>query len=254
LLPGYQNLPPYTRVTVYKDHTTRRGYLLLTTIDDILDEEDIHTLTPIACKFCESRYVTYIELDFILHLCEAHGIGRGYLDTPPTPSSPSSSWSDDYRIRNAINEGKELGHELEDSSIERLDVEYSKYLDSDKTPIDKKSQASITVGMQEVKSWSQRVKNSFTFMPITSVDEFFKDDPKKPYSALRNHSLEQSPCYPIIGVRSGGRHALFYCEICSPEFGMGVSIHLGSIEHHCKYRDPERHRSEILSRVEDSLR
>ena len=99
-------------------------------IDDI--EDTYTTLTLIACKFCESKYATYIEFDFVLHLCEAHGIGRGYLDTPPTPSSPSNSWLEDYRIRDSIKEGKELGVELDEDSIEKLDLEYCKYLD--KTP------------------------------------------------------------------------------------------------------------------------
>jgi len=100
--------------------------------------------------------------------------------------------------------------------------------------------------------WSQRTKNSFTFMPIVSVDEFFKDDPDKPYSALRNHPLEQSPCYPIIGVKPVGRFVMYYCEICRPEFAndSAVSnINLSSIEHHCKYKDPRCHKAEILARI-----
>lgn len=105
--------------------------------------------------------------------------------------------------------------------------------------------------IQGVRTWSQlvRTENSFTFMPIVSVEEFFENDPYKPYSALRSHSLEQSPCYPVIGARPAGRHTLYWCEICQPEFGSGTSIHLSSIEHHCKYKDPKRHKSEILGRL-----
>jgi hypothetical protein len=108
--------------------------------------------------------------------------------------------------------------------------------------------------MDGVRSWSQltRVKNSFTFIPIVPVDEFFKDSHDKAYLALRNHSLEQSPCYPIIGIKPVGRHTMYYCEICHPEFANDsavANINLSCIEHHCKYRDPERHKAEIVSRL-----
>jgi hypothetical protein len=38
-----------------------------------------------------------------------------------------------------------------------------------------------------------------SFKPIVSVEDFFKVDPGNQSSALPDHSLEQSPCYPIIG-------------------------------------------------------
>jgi hypothetical protein len=43
---------------------------------------------------------------------------------------------------------------------------------------------------------------------------------------------------------------MYYCEICQPKFANDsavASIHLSAVEHHCKYRDPEIHRAEILS-------
>jgi len=85
-----------------------------------------------------------------------------------------------------------------------------------------------------------------------SVEEFFKDNPDKPYSALRSHALEQSPCYPIIGAKPAGRHIMYYCEICHPEFANDpavANINLSCIEHHCKYKDPDRHKAEIFSRI-----
>jgi hypothetical protein len=206
------------------------------TIDDI--EES--TLTPIVCKFCE-RYATYIEFDLVIHLHEAHSIGRGYLDTPPTPSTPSSSWLADYRIRDAIIEGKRSGSELDEDSIEKLDKAYSKYLD--KTPPPSTAHEAVALGENfGNRLWSQQ----HTFAPIVSIDEFFIDD-HKPYSALGNHKLEQSPCYPIIGAKPAGRYILYYCEICQPEFAndsVVSNITLSVIEHHCKYKDPE-----ILARL-----
>jgi len=195
----------------------------------ILDELEGYTLTPIICTFCGS-FVTYTELDLVLHFHESHRIGRGYLDTPPTPFTPSRSWSDDYRIRNEINEGKKLGRDLDEASLQRLN---DRFLIPRHEQHNKQSPTSVTKRSLD--------KNS----PIISIDEFFKSD--NAYSALCNHSVEQSPCYPIIGAKSVGIYTMYYCELCHhPRF---ENIHLSSIEHHCKYKDPDRHRLEILVRM-----
>jgi hypothetical protein len=123
-------------------------------------------------------------------------------------------------------------------------VEYSKYLEKEKIPPQVSPSIPATV-YGGVRPWS--LKNSF--MPVVSVDEFFKCNPDKSYSASGNHSLEQSPCYPIIGAKPAGRHIMYYCEICHPEFANDsavANINLSSIEHHCKYKDPDRHKAEIL--------
>jgi hypothetical protein len=224
------------------------------TIDDI--EES--TLIPIVCKFCE-RYATYIEFDFVIHLHEAHGIGRGYLYTSPTPYTQSRSWSDDFRIRDAIIEGKKLGSELDEDSIEKLDMAYSKRLGKtssqvfpsiQETRVLATTHEAIGVGQNfGNRLWSQQ----HTFAPIVSIDEFFRDDYDKPYSALRNHKLEESPCYPTIGAKPAGGYILYYCEICQPEFANDSAVSnitLSVIEHHCKYKDPDRHKAEILARLE----
>lgn len=156
----------------------------------------------------------------------------------------------DYRIRDAINEGKEIGAELDENSIERLDIAYSKHLDKTSPSIP----AVVYGGSPGIIPWSQRAKGLFNFTPIIPVDEFFEDDPDNdnmPYSALRKHSLELSPAYPIIGAKPAGRHILYNCEICRPEF---TNINLSSIEHHCKYKDPDRHKAEIISRLEGWLK
>jgi len=74
--------------------------------------------------------------------------------------------------------------------------------------------------------------------PIVSIDAFFYDTPDLPYTPLPKHSLEHSPCYPIILQNS----RLYYCNI-HPDI---ESVHLESIEHHCKYKEPDVHKSEIL--------
>lgn len=80
---------------------------------------------------------------------------------------------------------------------------------------------------------------------IPSIEDFFFDDPcitpKKPWEPLPAHSLEQSPCYPIIGFHSRSRLQLYYCKL-HPGF---ENIYLESIEHHCKFYNQRYHKSEI---------
>ena len=74
---------------------------------------------------------------------------------------------------------------------------------------------------------------------IVSVEWFFHNVADLPYQPLSEHSLEQSPCYPIIGRNNNG---LYFCKL-HPEV---KSVYLEVIEHHCKYKDPDYHKSEIL--------
>jgi hypothetical protein len=79
-------------------------------------------------------------------------------------------------------------------------LEYSKYLEKTSPLVSIPSTAYEGNLMKGIIPWSQHAKGLFSFAPIIPVDEFFKDDYNKPYTALDNHSLEQSPCYPIIGA------------------------------------------------------
>src|ERR671938_551018 len=79
---------------------------------------------------------------------------------------------------------------------------------------------------------------------IVSVEEFFYDDPNTPWKALPEHDLEQSPCYPIIGIRTYHNYKIpfYYCKL-----HLGIeNVYLETIEHHCKYKEPNMHKSEIL--------
>lgn len=48
---------------------------------------------------------------------------------------------------------------------------------------------------------------------MISIDDFFYDDPKitpqYPWRPLPKHSLEQSPCYPIIGMHNKYRVPMY---------------------------------------------
>jgi hypothetical protein len=83
---------------------------------------------------------------------------------------------------------------------------------------------------------SASVKSEST--TIVSVEEFFNDVADLPYQPLPEHSLEQSPCYPIIGKNQ----ELYFCRLHSEV----KNVNLDPIEHHCKYKDPDYHKSEIL--------
>jgi hypothetical protein len=84
--------------------------------------------------------------------------------------------------------------------------------------------------------------NGFNFNPIISVDQFFNDDPDRSNQTMPAHNLEESPCYPIIHSKSVGTHIWYYCRL-HPDF---KNVNLGSIEHHCRYHEPDRHIAEIL--------
>jgi hypothetical protein len=75
-------------------------------------------------------------------------------------------------------------------------------------------------------------------MKVSSITDFFYDDPNKPWEPLPEHTLYQSPCQPIIAIKQN----YYYC-ILHPEI---KNIHLESIEHHIKYKDPAAHKSELL--------
>jgi hypothetical protein len=73
------------------------------------------------------------------------------------------------------------------------------------------------------------------------VEDFFYDNPSSPYKSLPPHSLEESPCYPVIGMNHTRR--MYYCKLHPKE---SENVNLESVEHHCKYKDPELHENEII--------
>ena len=76
--------------------------------------------------------------------------------------------------------------------------------------------------------------------PIVPIEEFFHDDLSLHWEPLSLHSLEQSPCYPIIGIRK--KQGLYHCKLHPKE---AVSIHLDIVEQHCKYKEPSLHKTKI---------
>ncbi|HEU4823511.1 MAG TPA: hypothetical protein VFS97_08820, partial [Nitrososphaeraceae archaeon] len=75
------------------------------------------------------------------------------------------------------------------------------------------------------------------------IESFFHD-PDTPWQRSPEHDLEQSPCYYIIEkdkFKISGQ-TYYYCKI-HPDVW---NIDLVGVEHHCKYKDPDLHKSESL--------
>jgi hypothetical protein len=79
--------------------------------------------------------------------------------------------------------------------------------------------------------------------PIVSVEEFFYDNPVTPWEPLPVHTLEQSPCCPVLGSKVEHGRVWYYCKLHPKDRPL---IDLSSVEQHCKFKDPELHRAEIV--------
>jgi hypothetical protein len=74
-----------------------------------------------------------------------------------------------------------------------------------------------------------------------NIEKFFaSDDGQK-----EEHGLEDSICRPLIGDQIY-KPFFHYCKICPKvEF-----ISLKSLEHHIKFKDPERHKAKLLEKMQ----
>jgi len=90
-----------------------------------------------------------------------------------------------------------------------------------------------------------------TLKGIPNIQGFFYDEPNLPWKPLPIHSLQQSPCYPVIGTRNYRlcNNGWYYCKL----HPYVESIHLESIEHHCKYIEPDKHKARILEFLQQLL-
>jgi DNA replicative helicase MCM subunit Mcm2 (Cdc46/Mcm family) len=87
-----------------------------------------------------------------------------------------------------------------------------------------------------------------------SINDFFSNG-----NGIPSNSLQQSPCYPIIGSRSDEIHGsvddvdgnpidasytntIYYCKL-HPDV---ENVFLGEIELHCREKEPEIHKAEVL--------
>jgi hypothetical protein len=88
---------------------------------------------------------------------------------------------------------------------------------------------------------------------MISIEDFFYDDPaitpENPRGPLPKHLLEQSPCYPIIGIHNKYKVPMYFCKLHHDI----QNIYLESIEHHCKYSEPKVHKAAILQSLQEIL-
>ena len=73
------------------------------------------------------------------------------------------------------------------------------------------------------------------------IDNFFDSD----NGQIREHTLEESICRPLIGIRDY-KPFFLYCKIC-PRV---ENINLKSIEDHIRLKDPEKHKAKLLEFLE----
>jgi hypothetical protein len=91
---------------------------------------------------------------------------------------------------------------------------------------------------------------------ICTIEEYFRDIPSEEWKPLPPHEIYQSPCYPIIGTKirswinneTGVRDNTrwYYCKV-HPKV---ENIYLDTIEYHCKYKEPEKHKSKVLGHLQ----
>jgi hypothetical protein len=88
---------------------------------------------------------------------------------------------------------------------------------------------------------------------MISIEDFFFNDcsitPQNPWKPLPKHSLEQSPCFPIIGMHNKYRVPFYYCKL-HPNI---ENVYLQSIEHHCKFSEAQVHKSALLQLLQRIL-
>lgn len=75
-----------------------------------------------------------------------------------------------------------------------------------------------------------------------SVQAFFYDEPNTRNRPLPEHSLAESPYHPVISKRD----KLYYCRL-HPDIPF---LYLEAIEQHCKYKEPDKHKEEILKIIQ----
>ena len=78
---------------------------------------------------------------------------------------------------------------------------------------------------------------------LIRLEEFFNDNNNLSWQSSPEHSLEESPCSPIIvkdEIKSMGQ-TIYKCKV-HPDFW---SIDIRGIEYHCKFYEPDKHKAEI---------
>ena len=82
--------------------------------------------------------------------------------------------------------------------------------------------------------------SSYRYTP-QQIEEFFASD----NGQVEEHHLEESICRPLID-KQNYKPYFYHCKIC-PKI---ENLHLKSIEHHIKFKDPERHNAKLLELIQ----
>jgi len=133
----------------------------------------------------------------------------------------------------------------EDSSSNRGVSDVSDAYDTKISPDNQhKSASSLNKNSESIPVATSHTSYTSDSNNKKKVEAFFYDNPSLPYNPLPPHSLEESPCYHIIGMNHKRR--MYYCKLHPKE---SESIHLESVEHHCKYKEADVHKKEIIQKL-----
>jgi hypothetical protein len=152
------------------------------------------------------------------------------------PEDPEGSEGSTAKYSNSTDSVPTENSGIKTNSSEKLfqNGQNGTRVDTDFTQEERDNMTAYPIKPSEPSEPSASVRST----AIVLVDRFFNDVADLPYQPLPEHSLEQSPYYPIIGKNQ----KLYFCRL-HPEC---KNVNLESIEHHCKYKDPDYHKSEIL--------
>lgn len=82
-------------------------------------------------------------------------------------------------------------------------------------------------------------------MSLDEVEDFFFDDGGDYHPWHPGHTISQSPCVPIISIKRTRYCLWYYCDLHK-----GIEHDsLVTLEHHMKYKEPEKHKKVILEKL-----
>lgn len=167
---------------------------------------------------------------------------------PGVPSVPPSTKPTDEEKDRVFHVSQEVGKLEQYGIIDQIQSPRLTYPDRTSTPANEEPKLHDLPMPEELEDDSDTVSEK-EFEPIQEpskpitpgeVEDFFSND-----IPLGGHSIEQSPCAAIIGSKPGEipTDTVYCCKLC-PD--MIPSIFLQAVENHCRDKEPDVHKAEIL--------
>ena len=82
---------------------------------------------------------------------------------------------------------------------------------------------------------------------LKEIEDFFYDEPYMEWHPWKpGHTYSMSPCAPIINVDRKPLCIWYSCDLHKHV----IHVYIQTIEHHCKFMEPELHKEEIIKRLD----